>query len=212
MQQHGFARNLDWELASTSANPNPDDAEPTVRARGCMCARVDVRARAAVCAWLAGAWPATAPGAPHTAGLRARAAPPHMHARTHAVTQVEMVLTESPYTLAMWPFKFKAVYTVALAGEVLRTHLRVINTDAKPFEFTAALHSYFEVLHINKAKVMGLKGGWGAAARVCVWGGGARRSQAWAHAAHPAQHAKGQAGRGCTAAALPAPALHAPPP
>jgi len=30
MQQHGFARNLDWTVASTSANPNPDDPEPTV--------------------------------------------------------------------------------------------------------------------------------------------------------------------------------------
>eukprot|EP00967_Tisochrysis_lutea_P087354 scaffold123507_cov21-Tisochrysis_lutea.AAC.1 len=29
MQQHGFARNLDWAVASTSANPNPDDPEPS---------------------------------------------------------------------------------------------------------------------------------------------------------------------------------------
>jgi len=48
--------------------------------------------------------------------------------------------------------------SVALHGEQLRAHLRVINTDDKPFEFTAALHSYFEVLDISKAKVRGLKG------------------------------------------------------
>lgn len=30
MQQHGFARNLDWEVASTSADVNPDDPEPCV--------------------------------------------------------------------------------------------------------------------------------------------------------------------------------------
>ena len=35
---------------------------------------------------------------------------------------------------------------------------QVHNTDSKPFEFTAALHSYFEVLSVDKAKVTGLKG------------------------------------------------------
>lgn len=35
---------------------------------------------------------------------------------------------------------------------------RVLNEDDKPFQFTAALHSYFEVLDINMASVTGLKG------------------------------------------------------
>jgi glucose-6-phosphate 1-epimerase len=30
MQQHGFARNVDWVVCSTSADPNPDDPEPSV--------------------------------------------------------------------------------------------------------------------------------------------------------------------------------------
>jgi hypothetical protein len=30
IQQHGFARNLDWSIASTSADPNPDEKDPTV--------------------------------------------------------------------------------------------------------------------------------------------------------------------------------------
>ncbi|XRB24982.1 glucose-6-phosphate 1-epimerase [Pseudoscourfieldia marina] len=30
MQQHGFARNLDWEVSSTSADVNPDDKDPCV--------------------------------------------------------------------------------------------------------------------------------------------------------------------------------------
>ena len=30
MQQHGFARNLDWSISSTSADPQPDDQEPEV--------------------------------------------------------------------------------------------------------------------------------------------------------------------------------------
>jgi hypothetical protein len=37
------------------------------------------------------------------------------------------------------------VYTVTLHGEQLRTDFRVINNDDKPFSFTAALHTYFEV-------------------------------------------------------------------
>ena len=30
MQQHGFARNLEWEVGSTSADPQPDDRDPEV--------------------------------------------------------------------------------------------------------------------------------------------------------------------------------------
>lgn len=72
--------------------------------------------------------------------------------------QVELTLEESEYTMAMWPTKFKVVYTITLHGEELRTDFRVINTDDKPFEFTAALHTYFEVLGIDKAAVKGLQG------------------------------------------------------
>lgn len=102
MQQHGFARNQAWTISATSANPNPDDPEPTL----------------------------------------------------------EMVLSDNEYSKAMWPHRFLAVYTVALTadGEQLRAQLRVVNRDDKPFDFTAALHSYIEVLHVGQAKVNGLKG------------------------------------------------------
>lgn len=55
------------------------------------------------------------------------------------------------------PHKFKAVYAVTLHGELLRTDLRIINTGKEAFEFTAALHTYIEVLDIKKASVKGLK-------------------------------------------------------
>jgi D-hexose-6-phosphate mutarotase len=51
-----------------------------------------------------------------------------------------------------WPLLLQ-VYTVTLHGEQLRTDFRVMNTGDKPFEFTTALHTYFEVLHVDKAKV-----------------------------------------------------------
>lgn len=47
------------------------------------------------------------------------------------------------------PHAFKAVYTVTLHDEQLRTEFRVINTGDEPFEFTAALHTYIEVLDIQ---------------------------------------------------------------
>lgn len=31
IQQHGFARNVDWEIAATSADPQPDDRDPEVQ-------------------------------------------------------------------------------------------------------------------------------------------------------------------------------------
>jgi glucose-6-phosphate 1-epimerase len=100
MQQHGFARNLDWTIASTSADAQPDDRDP----------------------------------------------------------EVSLVLIDNDYTRKMWPHAFKVVYSVSLHGEALRTDMRVMNTGDKPFEFTSALHTYFEVLDVEKAKVGGLKG------------------------------------------------------
>jgi hypothetical protein len=66
MQQHGFARNVDWEVASTSADLQADERDPCV----------------------------------------------------------EFVLNPSDYTLAMFPYKFKLVYTVTLHGSQLQTEYR----------------------------------------------------------------------------------------
>ena len=56
------------------------------------------------------------------------------------------------------PHAFKAVYTVTLHGEKLRTDLRVLNTGDAPLSFTGALHSYFEVLDVGVARITGLSG------------------------------------------------------
>jgi glucose-6-phosphate 1-epimerase len=100
MQQHGFARNLDWEVAATSADPQPDDRDP----------------------------------------------------------EVQLVLTDNEYTRKMFPHAFKVVYSISLHGETLKTDWRVVNTGDSTFSFAAALHTYFEVAGIEKAKVLGLKG------------------------------------------------------
>jgi D-hexose-6-phosphate mutarotase len=41
--------------------------------------------------------------------------------------------------------RFKATYAVTLHNEQLQTSFRVQNLDDKPFDFTAALHTYIEV-------------------------------------------------------------------
>jgi hypothetical protein len=107
MQQHGFARNLDWGVAASSADAQPDDRDP----------------------------------------------------------EVQLVLTDNDYTRAMWPHAFSVAYSVALHGELLRTDMRVVNTGDKPFDFTAALHTYFEVAGVENARVRGLKGLVSAGAR-----------------------------------------------
>ncbi len=131
MQQHGFARNLEWGIASTSANPNPDLPDPTVspaasRAAGkgaaagtaavpCVQQPDNSHQRQAVALMdrdpgLVEALPRPRPpwprGAVWTMLCALRVVAPVV------LVQVELVLTESDYTLKMWPFKFKAVYTV----------------------------------------------------------------------------------------------------
>jgi len=98
--QHGFARNSDWTLAASSADPQPDDKDP----------------------------------------------------------RIELVLQDSEETRAVYPHKFKVVYTVTLHNDHLKTEFRVINTGDSDMSFTGALHGYFEVVHVSKAKVSGLKG------------------------------------------------------
>eukprot|EP00963_Diacronema_lutheri_P003714 scaffold287_cov337-Pavlova_lutheri.AAC.77 len=100
MQQHGFARNLEWTISSTSADPNPDDPDPSV----------------------------------------------------------ELTLEDSEYTRAMWDYPFKLVYEVTLHNEKLMTDMRVVNTGAESFTFTAALHTYLEVAGVRNAAVKGLRG------------------------------------------------------
>lgn len=62
MQQHGFGRNVEWSVGSTSADLQPDERDPSI----------------------------------------------------------ELVLTPSDYSDAMFPYKFKVVYTLTLHGEELQ--------------------------------------------------------------------------------------------
>lgn len=72
---------------------------------------------------------------------------------------IELVLEDSDETRACgFPHKFTVSYMITLHREIVQTDFRVINTSDASFDFTAALHSYFEVAGIDKAEVTGLAG------------------------------------------------------
>jgi glucose-6-phosphate 1-epimerase len=95
-QRHGFARNMEWQLAQTKS---------------------------------------TADGA-----------------------QCTFTLETNEATLAIWPHHFRAEFTAALHNNRLSMTLTIHNSDTKPFTFSAALHTYFGISHIQNVKLQGLNG------------------------------------------------------
>ncbi|XP_051126798.1 putative glucose-6-phosphate 1-epimerase [Andrographis paniculata] len=70
---------------------------------------------------------------------------------------VTLELKDESYSRSMWDYSFQALYKVTLENKTLSTELKVTNTDAKPFSFTTALHTYFSA-SAAAASVRGLKG------------------------------------------------------
>merc|ERR1711871_884715 len=68
-------------------------------------------------------------------------------------SKVVFKLTESDYTMAMWPKQFECLYTVSLLDDALRTELCVTNTGDSSFDFTAALHSYWSISSVENIKI-----------------------------------------------------------
>lgn len=67
-------------------------------------------------------------------------------------------LADSPATRAHWQQAFLATLRIRIGGERLRVQLEVVNRGAKPFQFTAALHTYLAVGDIDAVEVEGLAG------------------------------------------------------
>lgn len=59
---------------------------------------------------------------------------------------------------AAWPHRFQAELTVELHADALAIALRVDNTGAEPFAFTAALHTYLGVDDLAEVRIEGLGG------------------------------------------------------
>lgn len=72
-----------------------------------------------------------------------------------AEPSVKFTLCDSDYTREMWPHAFECEYTVTLAADRLATDFRVKNVGDAPFDFTAALHSYFACEGIREVEIKG---------------------------------------------------------
>jgi glucose-6-phosphate 1-epimerase len=95
-------------------------------------------------------------------------APAHGFARTRAweleavekdgdSIRVKMALESDSSTKKWWPADFRAEYQVTL-GRELRMQLTVKNLSAVPVRFEEALHTYFRIKDVAKARVRGLDG------------------------------------------------------
>jgi glucose-6-phosphate 1-epimerase len=68
---------------------------------------------------------------------------------------ITLQLQDSPATKTLWPFSFTAEIIIRIDTNLELT-LRCINTDNKPFEYSDALHSYFNVSDISNITIDGL--------------------------------------------------------
>ncbi|MDP2335053.1 MAG: D-hexose-6-phosphate mutarotase [Bacteroidota bacterium] len=72
-------------------------------------------------------------------------------------SQIRLQLCSSEETKAYWPHDFCAEMTFVV-GRTLQVSLKVTNTSAKPFEYTCALHSYYNLSAIDNITIEGLQG------------------------------------------------------
>ena len=100
---------------------------------------------------------------PQFAGLGAL--PKHGFARTQGwdlarstSDSVVFWLSETRETQLIWPHHFLAEYSIKIGRNKLEMALSIINTDPAPFTFTAALHTYLNVLDSANSAVSGLEG------------------------------------------------------
>ena len=72
--------------------------------------------------------------------------------------QAVFELRDGPATRSLWPHPFLLELTVTLSGATLDMELAVTNTGDSVFQFSAALHTYLRVGHIDDVRIHGLQG------------------------------------------------------
>jgi glucose-6-phosphate 1-epimerase len=72
--------------------------------------------------------------------------------------EARLRLTATPQTRAIWDHGFSASFIVSVEGMSLTMALSVLNDDSKPFDFTAALHTYLLIDDVRSTSVLGLQG------------------------------------------------------
>jgi len=72
--------------------------------------------------------------------------------------KADFQISDSPDTLALWPYRFSLTLGVLLKSDSLTVSMDIVNDDDKPFTFQAVLHTYFRVADISQTAVSGLEG------------------------------------------------------
>ena len=74
-----------------------------------------------------------------------------------AFPQIRLQLTDNAITRELWPYAFLLELVITLS-DTLQVDLVIENTGKTLFEYTGALHSYFNVSQIQQIKITGLEG------------------------------------------------------
>lgn len=72
-------------------------------------------------------------------------------------TRLVLKISDNSDTLQLWPYKFEAKVIITV-GAKLEIALEVYNKDTKAFEYTDALHSYFNISSAENIHISGLQG------------------------------------------------------
>ncbi|WP_432730076.1 D-hexose-6-phosphate mutarotase [Variovorax sp. W6] len=83
---------------------------------------------------------------------------PWEKAASEAPQTLRLTLRDNEATRKLWPHAFEARLDATLSPGGLRTALTLVNTDAAPWSFAAALHTYLRVDDIANARLKGLQG------------------------------------------------------
>ncbi len=72
----------------------------------------------------------------------------------NGATDIQLMLEQSDEILKLWPFRFKAVINFVV-GATLQVTLKVTNTGTAPFQYSDALHTYFNISDIAAIDLYG---------------------------------------------------------
>lgn len=81
----------------------------------------------------------------------------HWRLRDRAADRLQLELTDSDATRALWPYRFALTLHAAIESDALALRLEVENLDVRTFEFSCALHSYFACA-LPVSRLIGLDG------------------------------------------------------
>ncbi|MBE0440195.1 MAG: D-hexose-6-phosphate mutarotase [Gammaproteobacteria bacterium] len=76
---------------------------------------------------------------------------------TDGSTSVTLLLSDTNASRSVWPYQFD-LYVELVIGKKLRLNSTTRNNGNKPFSFTQALHTYFNISDIENVDVTGLSG------------------------------------------------------